>query len=146
MKIGILSDTHSPSTGPVPPPQVATAFAGVDLIFHAGDIYTAGCLDWLERIAPVLAVDHVGTSYFEGDDRVVEKRVVEAEGFRIGLLHEFALPGLSGEPFPGAIAAGFPADRSLAAALQQVFGAEVDIVVFGHTHYSLIEEHRGCCS
>ena len=143
MRIGILSDTHSPSTGKVPPPQVATAFEGVDLILHAGDIYTAGCLDWLEEIAPVLAVDHAGTSYFAGDDRVVEKRVVEAEGFRIGLMHEFMLPGLSGEVFPGAIASDFPAGRSIAQSLETVFGEPVDILVFGHTHYPLIEEHQG---
>lgn len=143
MRIGILSDTHSPSTGQVPPPQVATAFADVDLILHAGDIYTAGCLDWLEEIAPVLAVDHAGTSYFDADDRVLEKRVEQVEGFTIGLVHEFMLPGLSGELFPGAIGRDFPPDRSIAESLQTVFDANIDILVFGHTHYELIEEHQG---
>ena len=143
MRIGILSDTHSPSTGLVPPPQVATVFAGVDLILHAGDIYTSSCLDWLEEIAPVLAVDHVGTAYFDGDERVEEKRVIRAEGFTIGLMHEFMLPGLPGEPMPGAIAAGFAADGSIVESLRSVFDDEIDIMVFGHTHYAMIEEHQG---
>ena len=143
MRIGILSDTHSPSTGQAPPPQVATAFRDVDLILHAGDIYTSGCLDWLEKIAPVLAVDHVGTSYFDADDRVEEKRVISVEGFTIGLMHEFMLPGLQGEPLPGAIGEGFPSERSIVESLRQVFDADLDIMVFGHTHYAMIEEHQG---
>ena len=39
MKIGVISDTHNPSVGELPPPEVATAFHGVDVIIHAGSIY-----------------------------------------------------------------------------------------------------------
>ena len=142
MRIGIISDTHTPSTGKEPPPQVAQVFRGVDLILHAGDIYTRSCLDWLERIAPVLAVEHRGP-YYQGDPRVAEKQVVELEGFSLGLIHEMALPGLVGEVFPGAIAAGFPLEKSVPEAFHQIFGKTVNIVVFGHTHYALVEEHQG---
>lgn len=53
MKIGLISDTHIPQYSKEPPPQVARAFQGVDLILHAGDIFTPSCIEWLERIAPV---------------------------------------------------------------------------------------------
>ena len=50
MKIGLISDTHIPSMGQEPPPQVLIAFAGVDLILHAGDVYAPSCIEWLERL------------------------------------------------------------------------------------------------
>ena len=39
MRIGLISDTHIPSVPGEIPPQVKEIFQGVDLIFHAGDIY-----------------------------------------------------------------------------------------------------------
>ena len=56
MKLGIISDTHIPGGAPEVPTQVIKAFKGVDLILHAGNIYTSDVLDWLEQIAPVKAV------------------------------------------------------------------------------------------
>ncbi len=47
MKIGLISDTHAPAFGATSPWQVEKAFEGVDLILHAGDIYTRRYLDWL---------------------------------------------------------------------------------------------------
>ena len=57
MKIGIISDTHqtSWSSGDVPD-WVAAAFAGVDVIFHAGDVECAEFLLQLQTLAPVVAV------------------------------------------------------------------------------------------
>ncbi|MSQ13133.1 MAG: hypothetical protein EXR47_03135 [Dehalococcoidia bacterium] len=62
------------------PTQLARAFAGVDLILHAGDIYGASCLDWLQRIAPVLAVEVYSGSYWSGDSRVVVGQRVLSSG------------------------------------------------------------------
>ncbi|MBI2856175.1 MAG: metallophosphoesterase family protein, partial [Chloroflexi bacterium] len=39
--------------------------------------------------------------------------------------------------------AKFPSDGALAKALQDFFGRKVDIAVFGHTHYPLVEKHQG---
>ena len=36
----------------------------------------------------------------------------------------------------------FPRDASLATALQSVFNSPVDIVIFGHTHYPVVEEFQ----
>ena len=63
MLIGLISDTHiripghraglSSLTAEELPSEVKVAFTGVDLILHAGDIYTLPVLDDLETVAPV---------------------------------------------------------------------------------------------
>ena len=128
--------------GREPPPQVARAFEGVGLILHAGDIYSADCLDWLERIAPVSAVE-VAPAPVIGDPRVAARRVVQVEGHSIGLVHDLMIPGASWEVTPGVIAAKFPSELSLPAALEDFFGTPVDAVVFGHTHVPIVETHQG---
>ena len=143
VKIGLISDTHLPAMGSEPPPEVARAFSGVDLILHAGDIYSADCLDWLERIAPVVAVE-VPPAPVVGDHRVVAGyvgRVVEVEGATIGLVHDLAIKGVN-EVVPGVLAR-FPAERSLPEAVSAFFGQPVEAVVFGHTHYPVAETHHG---
>lgn len=143
MKLGLISDTHMPGAMPEMPPQLVPAFAGVDLILHAGDIYGASCLDWLERIAPVMAVEVFSGSYWSGDPRVaVGQRVLSLEGYAVGLTHMLTLRGMRDEVFPGAIPRDF-ASTSLPDALQEAFGQRVDVVVFGDTHYDLVEEHQG---
>lgn len=141
MKIGLISDTHVPSVGNTPP-EVARAFAGVDLILHAGDILIAACLDWLEAIAPVVAVENPPSALLQ-DPRVEVQRVIEVEGWTIGMVHDLIIPGTGFEPIPGAIDRLYPPGRSLPAALEILFGRPIDIMVFGHTHRALVEEHQG---
>src|SRR5690349_10824803 len=103
MKIGLISDTHSPGFGVTPPWQVEKAFESVDLILHAGDIYSRRCLDWLEeKIAPVIAVEYPGP-YLGTIPNVLEKRVVESQGIEIGMVHDLTMHGMMREPFPGVI-------------------------------------------
>ena len=173
MKIGLISDTHVPLGRPrLPfedpaqfkdrelPPEIARAFAGVDLILHAGDIFSADCLDQLERIAPVMAVEYP-PSDIEGDPRVeMRRRVIEIKAgpvsggdspwreqsrrsYTIGLTHELIITDTGWEVMPGAIAARFAQERSLPAILEDLFGKALDIVVFGDTHHALVEEHQG---
>ena len=56
MKIGILSDTRLASSDEPLPDRVLEAFAGVDLVVHAGNITRPFVLERLEEIAPVKAV------------------------------------------------------------------------------------------
>ena len=60
MRIGLISDTHIPTAGRDLWPQVYDALRGVDLIMHAGDLHDPIVLDWLEALAPVLAVSGNG--------------------------------------------------------------------------------------
>jgi uncharacterized protein len=143
MRIGLISDTHIPSMGPEPPREVRIAFEGVELILHAGDIYTQECIEWLAQIAPVEAT----TSWFagrgEGAPRTSEPIVVEAAGHSIGLVHKLELMRLGDDVWPGAIASGYPSGASIPAELEEIFGKPVDIVVFGYTHEAMIETHQG---
>ena len=143
MKIGIISDTHIPSAGPEPPPQVARAFEGVDLILHAGHAYVASCLEWLGRIAPVVSTE----SWLEGAGETPTRngvvKVIELEGHTVGMAHELILRSLGDDVLPGALATSFPRGESLSEALREIFGKPVDIVVFGYTHEAMVETHEG---
>lgn len=87
MRIGLISDTHIPWSQRELPQQVFETFKGVDLILHAGDIYSYSVLDRLERVAPVLAA--LGDDDYPGDDcRVKEKHVLEIDGHVLWLIHE----------------------------------------------------------
>lgn len=145
MKVGIISDTHNPSVGIEPPPEVAIAFKGVDVILHAGDIYVPSCLDWLEEIAPVYAVEMEAEAQFKEDTRVVNKtRVLHLEGHTIGLIHDLLVPGMVQEITEfSPLSKHFPPNAELSTALETVFDAAVDVVIFGHTHYPVIEEYQG---
>ncbi len=145
MLVGVISDTHNPSVGTLPPPEVAIAFQGVDVILHAGDIYTPHCLDWLEKIAPVYAVELGADAHFRKDPRVVNNaRVLQLEGHTIGLTHDLLVPGMAQEITEFTpLSKHFPPDADLATALETVFDADVDIVIFGHTHYAVVEEYQG---
>ena len=145
MKVGLISDTHNPSVGKIPPPEVAIAFQGVDVILHAGDIYIPACLDWLEAIAPVYAVELGADAHFKEDPRVVDRlRVLHLEGHTIGLTHDLLIPGMAQEITEySPVSKHFPQNADLSAALVAVFDAAVDVVIFGHTHYAVIEEFQG---
>lgn len=143
MRIGVISDTHNPSAAKEPPEQIIPAFKGVDLILHAGDIYQPATIDWLERIAPVKGVELGAKAHFEYDDRIEEMQVLELEGHNIGMVHDLMLPGFSNEVTAGVIAARMPAGFSIPKSVERFFGKPADIVVFGHTHYPVVEEHQG---
>jgi putative phosphoesterase len=143
MKIGLISDTHIPSMGAEPPPQVARAFEGVDLILHAGHVEIASCLNWLEQIAPVTATTSWLVGTCEALPRINTVKVVEAENQTIGLCHELILKSLGDDVIPGAIGRSFPPGESLPDALREIFGRPVDIVAFGYTHEAMVETHQG---
>ena len=68
MRIGLISDTHIPDIEKKIPFEIMHSFRGVDLILHAGDVYSPSVLDDLDCIAPVLVA--------RGDDDVGERRHV----------------------------------------------------------------------
>ena len=143
MKIGVISDTHIPSAGPEPPAEVVTAFAGVDLILHAGHANVASCIEWLERIAPVRCTESWVEGSGESWTRNIRLEVFEFEGHTIGMCHELILRSLPDDVLPGALERYFPKDESLADELAAIFGKPVDIVVFGYTHKAMIERQDG---
>jgi len=143
MKIGLIADTQVPSAELSP--NIKKAFDGVDMILHAGDIIIPRCLDMLEEIAPVTAIEGSMYAQFENDDRVVQgKRVVSVEGYKIGMVHELSIPGASAmEVLAGTIEKAFPKDLSMSDCMEKLFGEKVDIVHFGMSHETMVEEHEG---
>ena len=97
--------------------------ARADLILHAGDVVTAAVLRELEAYAPVEAVfGNMDEPALQAS--LPERRVVEVEGARIGLVH---IPGPRGGR-EARLAAWF---------------AGCDAVVYGHTHVPQVERHGG---
>jgi putative phosphoesterase len=126
MRIGLIADTHIPSVRYPLWPQVYEVFRGVNQIFHLGDIFIPEVLDWLETVAPVLAVRGNNDYFDQGDPRFRDRHILEIEGLKVGLIHIL-------EPYDQ------PVDRLL----DRYFGQRLDVVVFGDTHYELIEERDG---
>jgi len=130
MLIGLISDTHVCVPGyrnnigqlcaSELPPQIKEVFHGVDLILHAGDVYTIPILDELERIAPVL-VSEGDDDPFEiaNDKRVKWRHVITVEGVTIWLAHQYEIWSWDEH------------DKS------------PDVIVFGHTHKAMLENHGG---
>jgi len=127
MRVGLLSDTHIPIAEPVLPSAITEAFRGVDLILHAGDIYTLTVLDELQRIAPVLAAmgddDYVNML---ADDRMKQEHILKLHGLRLQLIHE--------RPYSYISVSG----QSRHSAGQDIYDAP-DIVVFGHEHRAVVQ-------
>ena len=130
MRIGLISDTHIPEAAQVLPPQVAEAFQGVDLVLHAGDVYTLAVLDQLEHIAPVLAA--------RGDDdpvdmlsdrRVKWKHVLKIKGHTLWLIHEMPYDRMV-TPWQTRKPSGKEDDQV------------PDIVVFGHDHCTIVQQRN----
>lgn len=120
MRIGVLSDTHIPGRARAVPATILEAFAGADLILHAGDLVSRAVLEVLRGVAPVHAV--AGNN--DPPDLVAELgtvKLLELGGFRIGLTH-------------GHVGTG---STTLKRALSQF--SEVDCVVFGHSHQPVID-------
>ncbi len=124
MIIGMISDTHVPEAPLALPESALDVFtgAGAEFILHAGDIYSPSCLDDLERAAPVYACEGNGDFFRKiSDPRIQRTRVMQVEGFTVGLTHGLAIPE-------------FPPHRTIESVMQYEFGQPVDIIVFGDTH------------
>jgi putative phosphoesterase len=86
MRIGVLSDTHVPTTAAALPAKVFKLFQGVDMILHAGDIVNLSVLDELRAIAPVEAVAG-NMDDAEAQARLPHKKLLTIGKFSVGLIH-----------------------------------------------------------
>ncbi|MEW6186239.1 MAG: metallophosphoesterase family protein [Thermodesulfobacteriota bacterium] len=137
MHIGLISDTHIPDIEEKLPDKIRLVFLGVELILHAGDIYSPSVLDDLERIAPVLAArgdDDVGEIGL--DRRVKEKHILQIDGHTLWLAHErpFALRFPDMPP-----SLRFPPLQNKNGEKPQEEETP-DIFIFGHEHRTIREQ------
>ena len=136
-RIGLIADTHIPEARATLWPQVYDAFAGVDRIFHGGDVHDLALLDELGKVAPVYCARGNGEDGSGGrpiqpeDPRVKYVWSMEIESLTVGLTHyvpvEDGPPGLTLDKF---VARYWPEKRP-------------DVIVSGDSHTELIAEVDG---
>jgi uncharacterized protein len=121
MRIAVISDTHMPRGPRRLPAGCIELIEGSDLLLHAGDLMTVEVLRELEAIGPPVAAVHGNVDSAELRRLLPEARVIEADGARIGMVHD----------------AGPRAGRL--ERMRRRFAGEVEAVVFGHSHIPLHE-------
>ncbi|AZR73768.1 hypothetical protein BBF96_10450 [Anoxybacter fermentans] len=134
MRIGVIADTHIPDKYHKLSSRIIEAFSGVDLILHCGDIIEMKILDQLKEIAPVEAV--AGNHDLERNLDLPRKKVLDLNGYRIGMIH--------GDELNGLYVNKTQLKEWLYQVLVEPFINEkgLDIIVFGHYHQPLLESFR----
>ena len=142
VKIGVISDTHSAGSGRDLPAEILDALRGVDLILHCGDLECLGVLDYLEEVAPLLAVRGYEDPLEEGDRLADTTRVVKIEGVSIGMVHDIQWPGPKIPTSPDGTGLVFP-DGNGREIMARKFKEPVDVVLFGDTHEEMVVHWDG---
>jgi len=125
MKILVISDTHVSSGMGRLPKSVYDALEGVDMVIHAGDIVSMDVIDELKAVAPVEAVSG-NMDGFDVAGKLPGKKVVEADGYRIGVTH------------------GAGPVSSIEQRVMDIFRDDkVDCIVFGHSHNGVVKFVNG---
>jgi uncharacterized protein len=122
MRLAIISDTHLPRGSRRLPDACVARLRAADLILHAGDFSTAAVLDEIEALGPPVAAVHGNVDDDAVRARLPPRRVVEAGGVRIGMVHD-----------AGPAAGRLERQRAL------VHRDGCAAVVFGHSHIPLHE-------
>jgi uncharacterized protein len=120
MRLAIISDTHLPRGAWRLPDACVERLRTADRIVHAGDLVGAEVLDALLELGPPVEAVHGNVDAAAVVRRLPERRVIDAGGVRIGVIHDAG-------PAGGRLArlrAAFP---------------DCAAVVFGHSHIPLHE-------
>lgn len=120
-RIIALSDTHL--EGEALRPAVASLARGANLILHAGDFVSEECRAALEELGRLEAV-HGNSDCAQLKRLLPERKVIDVEGVRIGLVH-MASHG-----------------SDLVGAEMMAREMDVSVLVFGHLHRPIIEKDR----
>lgn len=133
LRVGLISDSHIPEARAGLWDQVFSVFAGVDCILHGGDIHVIEVIDQLSRIAPTFVARGNGDDGSGGrprvadDDRLRESWLLDLAGVRVGMTHDLPIPE-------------YPPGLTVATAKQRIFGtADIDVLVYGHSHVESID-------
>ena len=113
MKIGVISDTHLMGSNSFLEKVTERYFNDVDLILHAGDLISLEALHAFKGKEVIAVAGNSDSS--EVRQRLLEKEVIEANRFKIGLIHGWGFPMGVGKR----VASSFD---------------EIHCIVFGHSH------------
>jgi hypothetical protein len=124
MRVAVLSDTHAPRYWKSCPPAVARVLEHVEVILHAGDVCIPDVLDELSGWAPVHAVRGNNDGPDVAGWGAPDTLTLELAGLPVAMVHD------SGARIgrPARLRRRFP---------------DAGLVVFGHSHIPLNEEHDG---
>jgi putative phosphoesterase len=125
MKLVILSDTHIKkwqSLLALLPQDLISVIKSSDIIIHAGDFETLECYKELRSLGNLVAV-HGDTDAPELASILPERKVIEVEGVRVGIIHKGQLASESTDGL-----------RYLAKEIN------VDVLIFGHFHHPIVEK------
>lgn len=125
MKLTVLSDTHikpGRSLLSLLPKDLIYLIKNSDFVIHAGDFETMECYNELQSLTKLIAV-HGDTDCDELMGLLPERKVVEVEGVKIGIIHKGQL---TSEHTDGL--------RYLAKEM------DVDVLIFGHFHHPIVEK------
>lgn len=125
MKIIIISDTHirtGQSLLARIPSDLVSIMRNSDIIIHAGDFESLECYNELENLGKLEAV-HGDADCQELMAALPERKVIEVEGIKIGIIHKGQLTSDHTDGL-----------RYLAREM------EADILVFGHFHHPIAEK------
>lgn len=125
MKIGVISDTHIPDRAKGIPQQILDAFKHVDMVIHAGDIVDLSVLDALKAVCKNVHAVWGNMDSHEARKLLPEKEIIDANKYRIGVIHGYGNPG------------------TIIEQVTEIFKKDnVDMIIFGHSHIAF-NEKRG---
>lgn len=127
MKILLIADTHCKNEAQTRSTiELIRPFAeDAAMILHAGDLVTTQVIDALQELSPIYAV-HGNMDLIEVGGNCPDWRTVQVGAFRIGMTH------------------GTGAPHGLLERVRARFAdADVDAIVFGHTHEPFVDTIDG---
>lgn len=127
MRVGVIGDTHGFFH-----PRIPGVFSGVDKIIHCGDIGGMDVYARLKEIAEVVCVSG-NNEQEEIPEAEEEPCIIELAGRRVLITH--ILTTMTWEYFKGAI--------SLLDELPFSKFLDIEVVIFGHSHYPVWDFVRG---
>lgn len=126
MRVAVLADTHWKGADSVPQ-RVMDILNECDVVIHAGDVKCEHVLEQLgEGNRRVLAVR--GNNFELDLASLPDTRVEDLNGYRVGIAHDIGAV----EPYTHWVKK--PED---------IFGENVDLVIFGQTHHPFYDEVHG---
>lgn len=135
MRIGLVSDTHVPTSLSRLPDRLLAHLEGVDAILHAGDLIHLSVVELLEQIAPTTAV--AGNMDPPEVARALPDRVILSLGGRsVGLKHGHQDHALQDRYI------GLGYDAPEMELFYQAMAAQLpaaEIIVFGHFHAPVVK-------
>ena len=126
MRIGVISDTHISGMANEIPQKILDDFKGADMIIHAGDLVDLSVLEKLKSVCGNIKAVWGNMDPEEVRRELPEKEILKTGKYKIGVMH------------------GYGAPNDLIEKLTTIFkDNKVDIIIFGHAHYSVNENIGG---